>query len=241
MGETEEQIAVEEKQSQKIIVPPGEFRAPGDYRIIEGRYSLNGQNRSLELIQQTSSGNCAEYTTFNAVKVLEKEGFAVNPDIARYINTGNLSLDSVESDLVIPTLLDGQEAYKGIETTLEDVDNLVEKASNPYEPLTNTNSALLFRMATSPETSDFKQGDLVIEYSGGVERTILSNEILAIFVGHQDHATCYLKFGEDFLYIDPYFNKGVVVLQTKDQALGRLSDALDQPGTFITLNQIRVK
>lgn len=241
MGETGEQVVVEQKQAEKIVVPPGELRAPGDYRVVEGRYSLNGKTRNLELVLQTSSGNCAEYTTFNAVKILEKEGFAINSEISQYIRSGNLNLDSVENNLVIPTLLDGQETYRGITTTIDDVNNLVDKASNPYEPLTNANSALLFRMAVSPETADFKQGDLATEYSGGVERTILGNETLAIFVGYQDHATCYIKLGADFLYVDPYFNPGVVVSQTKDQALGRLSDALDQPGTFITLNEIRVK
>lgn len=220
-----------------IVIPEGKFEAPGDYRISTVLLNLAGRPRNVDLIKQTFAGNCAEYTVLNAVIIAKAAGLSVNPEIAEYLSLNpRLNLNSLEKDLIIPLLLTTQERHPEQPATVEDVNNLDTKFSNPYESLTKQNSVLLFRETLSPITSKIETTDK-LSNSGDIKRATI-DFLSAFFIGTSDHATCILKLGEQYLHVDPYFNQNVVKTVTSNEAFSILDRAIAQPGSIVTRNNL---
>lgn len=224
----------------KIVVPEGRFEAPRDYQRQTVRMELLGNTQQLELIKQTRAGNCAEYTTLDTVLVAKAAGLAVNPQLDEYLaNNPRLNLDTLETDFVLPFLLNSQEHHTEQPTQLADVNNLAGKVTDPYESLTKANSVLLFRDSLSPQLFQFKPEDQISD-ENGVQRMKL-NEIAAIFIGNEGHATSLLKLSDKYLHIDPYFNQNIVKSISEDEATSLLRDAIRQPGSIVTINPLSTK
>lgn len=223
-----------------IVIPEGKFRAPGDYRITSVALNLNGTPRNIDLIKQTFSGNCAEYTTLNTVLIAQAAGLVVNPDITTYLaKNPSLNLNTLENDFVIPFLLNAQEKHPELPSTADDVMNLVTKSSNSYESLTNQNSVLLFRDALSSIDTKFERGEQ-IKTQADIENMQL-NYLSAIFMGSNDHATSMLKLGDQYVHIDPYFNQNVAKILSEQDALALLRRTMIQSGSIIITNPLSVK
>jgi len=230
------------EEAQQISIPEGKFEAPGDYEILNKTLEINGRLQNVELIKQTFQGNCAEYTSLNTAIILRKAGFAVNQSVEEYLNNNRqLNLSEVEGDLTIPLLLNSQEDYKTLKSSVSDVDNLERKANNPYEPLTNTNSALLFRTVTSPLHQEFESGDILRGNPDNALEKASSRETYAVFIGSGNHATSWLKIGKDCYNIDPYFNNNVVKKASEKDMKNSIKRSLNQPGSFATINDLYTK
>lgn len=234
-----------------IVVPEGKMAAPGDFRIENIRIRLTNRTESIPLIRQTKPGNCAEYTALNTAIVLEKFGIEVNDSVLQYMRgQPDYNLPTVENDLTIPLVLRAQENMKTLSVNGEqiqfpsnrhDVDNLTSKYEDPYEPLTNTNSALLFREIVSPKDTIIEPTDFVTSWSDSVGRKLTEREVQAIFIGSGDHATSIVKLGERYLYIDPYNNPDIVQELNLEQARFRLAQSLARPNAFATFNDVRMR
>ena len=228
---------------KKIEIPPGELAAPGDYEILRKEIPFGTDTRRVELIRQRFAGNCAEYTVLNAAKILAEVNAVINPQVYAYLTSNRrLDLDTVERDLILGLVADAQENYPNLQSTVVDVDNLHQKLQNPYAPLTNTNSALLFRTATSPKPFDFEPSDVINSNSGSDQinlalNRVLAQETLAVFVGSGAHATSWLKLSDKCYKIDP-LTQGIVSLGTKEVMAEDLRRTLSTPGSFITLNDV---
>lgn len=225
---------------QKIVVPEGKFEAPRDYQNVTVNIDLLGTPQNVELIKQVREGNCAEYTTLDTVLLAQSAGLAVNPQVVEYLaNNPRLNLDTLESDFVIPFLLNAQEKHAEQPSETTDVDNLDVKLSNPYESLTKRNSMILFREALSPIPTPFKLEDQISD-SEDIERMKL-NELIAVFIGSSNHATSLLKLGNQYLHVDPYFNQDIAKVLSEADATKLLQDAINQPGSIVTMNPLFTK
>jgi hypothetical protein len=227
-----------------IEVPKGVFGAPEDYSIKHKDLNINGRVQDIEVIKQESPGNCVEYTALN-VSLLSKAGIYVNPLVKQYLETGSSrKLDSVEKDVVLPILLNKHDKSTGLKPELVDVENLGEKLSNPYAPLTMFNTTLLFKACVTPINIglNFSSEDIVDRYTRNVDNRITSTELIAVLVGHRSHATCYLKLGNRCYFIDPYFNEGVISELPLNQMRHEISEKLGEhrSGTFISMNELYV-
>ncbi|OGM20344.1 hypothetical protein A2714_04845 [Candidatus Woesebacteria bacterium RIFCSPHIGHO2_01_FULL_38_9] len=241
---SEDEVVLEQtaQEIRPIVVPEGRLAAPRDYEVRTTVLELNGRQQSLELIKQTFEGNCAEYTALNTAIILSKAGMAINPAIEEYLKANpQFDLSSVETDLTIPLILNAQEEHAELFSGEDDVDNLYIKVDNPYEPLTNTNSALLFRTAVSPNVQRFEGGDVVQGDPENALARISSQETVAVFVGSGNHATSWVKLGENCYYVDPYYNQSVVLQTTETVMKDRIRETINRPGSFVTLNDLYTK
>lgn len=237
-----ESTAEVSEKTPPIKVPEGKFSAPNDYEIRTVNLELRGRQQNLELVKQTFSGNCAEYTALNTAILLSTAGIAINPAIEMYLNSNpTLDLTSVETELTIPLILNGQEEYLSIRTDVNDVDNLVDKHRNPYEPLTNANSALLFRMAVSPQKQDFKNEEFIQGDPAPLLEKLSSEEISAIFVGSVNHARSWVKLSDKYYHIDPYFNENIISEVTKEKMEADVAKLMKEPNSFATVNSLSTK
>jgi hypothetical protein len=226
--------------TKPIVIPEGKMAAPGDYRVIPVRVDINGRPRNIDLVKQTRQGNCAEYTVLDTVLIAQAAGYAINPQVAEYLSHNpNFNLDRLESDFVIPFLLNAQEAHTEQPTTSVDVDNLGTKIDNPQESLTKANSVLLFREALSPVEIKFDSTDQIANQSD-IQR-MRSSYLTAIFMGASNHATSMLKLGDQYLHIDPYFNQNIVKVLSEPDALSLLQRTVAQPGSIVTMNPLCTK
>jgi len=233
-----------------IIVPEGKFAAPGDFRIQNVFMRLTNRSENVPLIRQTQTGNCAEYTALNTAIVLSKFGIDVNASVLQYIQgRDDLNLPTVENNLTNPLVLNAQEKFKTKEMNgkllpfpvqMSDIDNLDQKSTNPYEPLSNTNSALLFREVVSPKNIVFDPSDFATFWSDATGQKLIEREVQAILIGSGDHATSLLKLGGRFISIDPY-STDIVRELTLHRARFLLTQALSRPHSFITFNDVRMK
>lgn len=235
----EEVIVSKDQAHNLIVVPEGQLAAPGDYEIIRKTLEINGRQQTLELIRQTYEGNCAEYTSLNAALLLRMAGMSINPATKEYLNNNRqLNVAAVENEFVIPLLLRAQESYASLQSTVTDADNLGEKLANPYVPLTNINSALLFRTVISPIHKEFSADEVVRGNPDKALDRVSSQETIAVFIGSGNHATCWIKLGEDCYHIDPYYTVGVVRKASIDDMKNDMRRSLSLPGSFATLNDV---
>ena len=225
-----------------IRIPEGRFGAQTDYELKNVHLKLAGRKENLKLIKQTFPGNCAEYTTLNTALLISRAGMAINPNLDVYLKMNpSLDLSDVEAEIAIPLILLAQEKHTNLEISGSDLDNIETKMYNPYEPLTNINSAMLFREAISPVTSSFKGNEVLTTYSREVQDRILTQETLAVFVGSRDHATSWIKLGQQCYHIDPYFNSNIVSTATKAEMEESVRESLNQADSFITVNDLYTK
>jgi len=232
-----------------IVVPEGKFAAPGDFQIQNVLMMLYNRSEYVPLIRQIFPGNCAEYTTLDSAIILSKFGVEVNGAVLVYMDgQPNYNIPTVENDLTIPLVLQAQEEMKtksfngnSVPFPVEksDVENVEEKTKNPYEPLSNTNSALFFRKIVSPKDTDFQPDDFVTSWSDAVGLKLVEREVQAIFIGSGDHATSILKFGDRYIYINP-FSQEIVREQNLQQAQLILIQSLSRPRAFVTFNDVRM-
>lgn len=218
-----------------IVVPKGEFSAPGDYKIIR----VGKESENFYLVKQLYSGNCAEYTMINTIlmaKGLEGAGLKFNDKVENYLkNNPSFNLDIVEKDLVIPMLCDSLDKHKEMKPGEEHTENLSLKLNNPYESLTALNSILLFRDALSPRDTKIKSTDKI---DGTNINDAFTEDFCAFFIGDNNHATSILKLKDDYYHIDPYFNEEVARVINIDKAKEIIKKASSSPDSIVIKNKL---
>jgi hypothetical protein len=240
-------VRQEPPQDQKPIrIPEGKMGAHGDHRIVN--YTLG--ETSIPLIHQTSHdlqnpdvlGNCAEYSSINAARILWELGFPINPIVgehfSRYPRTMNVN--TIEEDLVVPLLRSAHERLlshinfsQNPDRKAEVIHNLRNKSVNPYAALDAENCIMLLTEMLTPH------GDMDPLVTSPHEVRERSGTEVLLINEHNVHQTIQIHLNETTLCIDTLRNPAISIMKTHD-AVQRLQQGLGN-GSIHWYHPVRMK
>ena len=225
----------------EITIPEGKFEAPFDSRICY----TNIDNLTIPTIEQTHTGNCAEYSALDASLMALYLGYSIGDELTIFLNNHTLTQakDTLEAGFVLPVLQTLHELPKpcGFSVSQPDRQNAQEKQQNIYAALEGTNAALIFWTMLNGKGKNCPMNNLQTGYSQELDSRLRSAQNLAILVGNTSlgHATTILKSNNHYFSIDSLRIGNVVKSEREESILSDIANLLNQRRGYILLSDLR--